>query len=129
LAAAVRRRAAHTDEFVTSLDPKPDEISALRERVGDYDAVVCATAVAHLRPEQAALASALIASNPRTVHVALRTPWDCLVVPEAGTYVCSYGALPPTTEALAAALFGEIPFRGRLPVEIGDVYPRGHGLT
>ena len=68
------------------------------------------TAVANLRPEQAALARAMIAANPRTVLVALRTPWDISVVPEARTYVCSYGVLPPTIEALAAALFGEIPF-------------------
>ena len=33
-----------------------------------------------------------------------------------------------TTDALAAALFGETDFRGRLPVSLGDLYPRGHGL-
>jgi beta-N-acetylhexosaminidase len=129
LAAALRRRVPTTDEFVTSLDPTSAEIAALRERATEYDAVVCGTAVANLRPEQAALASAMIAANPRTVLVALRTPWDISVVPQARTYVCSYGALPPTTEAIAAVLFGEIPFQGRLPVEIAGMFARGHGLT
>jgi len=32
-------------------------------------------------------------------------------------------------EALAAALFGEAPFSGRLPVEIAGLSPRGHGIT
>ena len=44
------------------------------------------------------------------------------------THVCSYGILPPTMEALAAALLGEAPFAGRLPVDIAGLYPRGHGL-
>jgi hypothetical protein len=43
--------------------------------------------------------------------------------------VCSYGVLGPTIEALAGAIFGEIPFRGHLPVEIRGLHPRGHGLT
>ena len=64
-----------------------------------------------------------------TVTVALRTPWDLLAYPSARTHVCSYGILPPSMEALAAALFGEAPFAGRLPVEIAGLYPRGHGLT
>jgi hypothetical protein len=31
-------------------------------------------------------------------------------------------------EALAGALFGEAPCVGRLPVEIAELHPRGHGL-
>jgi hypothetical protein len=31
-------------------------------------------------------------------------------------------------EALAAALAGEAPFGGRLPVDIAGLYQRGHGL-
>ena len=64
-----------------------------------------------------------------TVTVALRTPWDLLAYPSARTHVCSYGILPPSMEALAAALLGEAPFAGRLPVDIAGLYPRGHGLT
>ncbi len=61
--------------------------------------------------------------------VALRTPWDLLAYPSARTHVCSYGILPPSMEALAAALVGEAPFVGRLPVEIAGLHPRGHGLS
>jgi hypothetical protein len=32
-------------------------------------------------------------------------------------------------EALAAALLGEAPIEGRLPVEIAGLYARGHGLV
>ena len=78
---------------------------------------------------QAALAAAVLASGRPTVTVALRTPWDLLAYPSARTHVCSYGILPPSMEALAAALLGESPFVGRLPVDIAGLYPRGHGLT
>ena len=83
---------------------------------------------AHLQPAQAALAAAVLASGKPTVTVALRTPWDLLAYPSARTHVCSYGILPPSMEALAAALLGEAPFDGRLPVEIAGLHPRGHGL-
>ncbi len=77
---------------------------------------------------QAALAAAALASGVPTVTVSLRTPWDLLAYPSARTHVCSYGILPPSMEALAAALLGEAPFAGRLPVEIAGLHPRGHGL-
>ena len=60
--------------------------------------------------------------------VALRTPWDLLAYPSARTHICSFGILPPSMDALAAALLGEAPFVGRLPVDISGLYPRGHGL-
>ncbi len=129
LAAAIRRRRPGTDEFLTSVDPSTAEIAALRESVMDHDVVIVGTAAAHLRPEQAALALALLDAHRPTICVALRGPWDIGAYPHARTYLCAYGTLAPSMEALAAALFGEIPFSGRLPVQIGDMFSRGHGLT
>ncbi|HEY7024938.1 MAG TPA: glycoside hydrolase family 3 N-terminal domain-containing protein [Candidatus Limnocylindrales bacterium] len=129
LAAAIRRRHPATDELLTSAEPTDSEIAALRERVVDYDYVVVGTAAAHLRPREAALAKALIAANPGAACVALRSPWDLKAYPEARTYLCSYGILEPSMDALAGSLFGEIGFRGRLPVEISGMYERGHGLV
>ena len=61
--------------------------------------------------------------------VALRTPFDLAAYPSSATHVCAYGILEPTCEAVAAALFGEIPFAGHLPAPIPGLYPVGHGLT
>ena len=94
-----------------------------------FDLVVVGTFSAHLQAAQARLAAAVLASGRPTVTVALRTPWDLLAYPSARTHVCSYGILPPSMEALAAALLGEAPFVGRLPVEIAGLHPRGHGLA
>jgi len=62
-----------------------------------------------------------------TVMAALRVPYDLRAYPQATTYLCSYGILPPSMTALAAALFGQAPISGQLPVTIAGLYPFGHG--
>ena len=128
LAAALRRRHARTDEVITSAELPASEIAALHERATGYDLVVLGSVAAHLQRSHAELARAVLAAGRPTITVALRTPWDLLAYPEARAHAATYGCLAPTTDALAAALFGESDFRGRLPVSLGDLYPRGHGL-
>ncbi len=128
LASALRRRIAGVEELLLPAVPGEAEIAGLGQRLGAFDLVVVGTFSAHLQPAQAELASAVLASGKPTVTIALRTPWDLLAYPSARTHVCSYGILPPSMEALAAALLGEAPFVGRLPAEIAGLYPRGHGL-
>lgn len=128
LASALRRRLAGVEEILLPAVPGEADIASLGERLATIDLVVVGTFSAHLQPAQAALAAAVLASGTPTVTVALRTPWDLLAYPSARTHVCSYGILPPSMEALAAALLGEAPFLGRLPVGIAGLHPRGHGL-
>jgi beta-N-acetylhexosaminidase len=78
--------------------------------------VVVGTISASADPAQARLVDAMLATGRPIVTVALRTPWDLAAYPTAGTHVAAYGILNPTLRALAAALFGDIPFAGRLPV-------------
>ena len=128
LASALRRRLSGVEEILLPAAPGEADIAGLGERLATFDIVVVGTFSAHLQPAQAALAAAVLASGLPTVTVALRTPWDLLAYPSARTHVCSYGILPPSMEALAAALLGEAPFVGRLPVAIAGLHPRGHGL-
>jgi len=128
LASALRRHHPRVEQFATSQTPAPQEIADLRHRATSFDLIVVGTIDAFRQTEQAALVRELLRTGVPTVAVALRTPWDLAVYPEASTYVCTYGILPPSLEALAAALWGAIPFRGKLPVAIPDLYPRGHGL-
>jgi beta-N-acetylhexosaminidase len=129
LASALRRRLPGVEEILMPAAPGGTDIASLGERLAAFDVVVVGTFAAHLQPAQAALAAAVLASGTPAVTIALRTPWDLLAYPSARTHVCSYGILPPTTEALAAALVGEAPLPGRLPVEIAGLHPRGHGIT
>ncbi|MDQ3937093.1 MAG: glycoside hydrolase family 3 protein [Chloroflexota bacterium] len=129
LATAIRRRHPATDEFVTGHRPAAAEIAALRSTLGDYDVLVVATLCAHSEPAQAEMVAAVLSLDVPTITLALRTPWDLDAYSNATTHACSYGILPPTIEALAAALFGEMPFAGHLPVSIAGLYERGHGLV
>jgi len=128
LSEAVRRRHSATNSVVASVEPDATEIAALRERAASADLVLLGTDAAHLRPAQAELARALISLGRPVVTISVRTPWDLAAYPQSVTHVCSFGILPPTMEALAAALFGERDFEGRLPVGIAGLHPRGHGL-
>ena len=129
LAAALRRRLPGVEELLLPAVPGDADVAGLGDRLAAMDLIVVGTFSAHLQPAQATLADAVLATGKPTVTVALRTPWDLLAYPTARTHICSYGILPPTMEALAAALLGESPFVGRLPVEIAGLYPRGHGLV
>ncbi len=128
LAEAVRAYHRATDEFVVAADPSASEIDELRQRLGDYDLVIVGTINATAQPGQAALVNAILGSGVPTIAVALRMPYDLAVYPSAPTFACTYSILPPSVEALAKALWGEIPFAGRLPVSIPEMYPLGHGL-
>ena len=129
LASALRRRLPGVEEILLPAAPGPADIAGLGSRLATFDLVLVGTFAAHLQPAQASLAEQVLASGKPTVTVALRTPWDLLAYPSARTHLCSYGILPPSMEALAAALLGESPFVGRLPVELPGLYPRGHGLV
>ena len=52
------------------------------------------------------------------VAIALRTPVDLIAYPAVGTAVATYGSQEPSLRAVAAAVAGRIPFRGRLPVRL-----------
>jgi beta-N-acetylhexosaminidase len=129
LAAALRLRHAGVEEILMPHQPEASDLAGLGERLAASDLVIVGTLSAHLQTAEAGLAAAVLAAGKPTVTVALRTPWDLLAYPSARTHVCSFGILPPSMEALAGALVGDVPFVGRLPVEITGLYPRGHGLA
>jgi beta-N-acetylhexosaminidase len=118
LAQALRRCHPAVDEFIVPVQPSESEIAALRDRAGDYALIVVSTINAGEHPGQAALVETLLQSGIPTVVAALRLPYDLASFPSAPAYACTYSVQPPAAQALAEALFGLIPFQGRLPVTI-----------
>lgn len=116
LADAVRRYHPRVDEWIVSHPPTAAETADLVARLPAYDLLILGTLSAHLDPAQAELARALLATGVPTVTVALRTPFDLTVYPQAAVHLCTYSILPPSLEALAAVLWGQRPAQGRLPV-------------
>ncbi len=127
LARALREHHGRVDEIVTSHPPTEAEVAAVAARAAAADLVVIGSLAASFDPAQAALVRAVLASGTPAVTVALRTPWELAAYPEAAVHVATYGIHPPSLEALAAALFGRIPFAGQLPVAIPGIAARGHG--
>lgn len=128
LAEALRRHHPRVEEIVTAHPPTDGEIAALRSHVARHDLVVVGTLDAFRDPKQAALVAAL-ADGPPLVTAALRGPYDLAVTPQVRTHACTYGVMPLSLQALAAALWGAAPFPGRLPASIPGLYPVGHGMS
>jgi beta-N-acetylhexosaminidase len=118
LADALRAGGLSIDELIMPIDPTPSDIAALRASLGDARCAIVGTIDALVHDGQARLVRALVDDGMRTVAVALRTPLDLVAYPAVSTAVATYGIQAPSVEALAAALLGRIPFRGRLPVRL-----------
>jgi beta-N-acetylhexosaminidase len=124
LADALRRFHPRVDEFSFGMGPAREEIGALCEQLAKYDVVILGTINATAHPGQAELVKKLVRQGTRMIAVALRMPYDLAAYPEVPTYVCTYSILPPSMEALAEALFGQISLAGILPVTIPGVSVR-----
>jgi beta-N-acetylhexosaminidase len=118
LGQALRRYHACVDEYVIPHQPDESIISTFRDRAEQYDLVIVGTIEASRQPGQASLVNALVGAAVPLVTVALRTPYDLAAYPHARTHICTYSIQAPAMHALAAALWGEIPFQGKLPVQI-----------
>lgn len=111
------------------LDPAPRGAEpVLGTFIDECDVVVVVTRNAHLVREQGAMVRRILDAGRPTVVVAVRSPYDVLSFPSVGTYLASYGDTPASLEAAVSVLFGHSQPRGKLPVSIGNVFPRGCGL-
>jgi beta-N-acetylhexosaminidase len=64
----------------------------------------------------------------KTAVVAMGNPYLASDFPKIENYMCTFSNATVSEVAAIKALFGEIPIRGRLPVTIPNVAPRGTGL-
>ncbi len=118
LASALRLYHPNVDEIIINQGPSPADIASIRDRMYQYDLIVIGTTSAHLQLEQAILVEQLLSMDVPMITVALRTPYDLPVYPASQTHICTYSIQPVSMNALAAGLFGAIPFSGTLPVTL-----------
>lgn len=113
-------------------EPAPEALAAAFAAVRSAPIVVVPVAMAikawkervSLHPSLADLPRQLARRGQRVVLVSHTTPYLLAQYPEAAAWAVSYSPLPPVAEATWAALWGEIPWRGSLPVSPGRVIPR-----
>ncbi len=121
LGEALRRYHEHVDEITVPFDPSVEEIAAVVAHSKKYDLVVVGTINATEHRGQAEIVRELVSAGVRVIAVALRLPYDLQAYPEVPVYVCTYSLQPASLDALADALWGQLPFSGQLPVTVVGV--------
>jgi len=70
-----------------------------------------------------------LAKDDRPLFViSFGSPYFIRYFPEADVYICAYRKAASAQRAAVKALFGEIGFKGKLPVSIPGLYKMGHGI-
>lgn len=131
----LRRIAAATFHLGPEVSPETAEeiVNAAAEvshiLISAFVRVSAGDGAAPLSPSHARLLHRLRQATERPMLVvSFGSPYLLTALPEVEAYVCTYGAASSSQRAAMAALFGEIPVAGRLPVTLPGRYPYGHGL-
>ena len=72
--------------------------------------------------------SALIAAKTPVVGISFGNPYLLQTFPGLRTYMVAYGDMQSLQHAVARALMGEIDIKGKLPIPLPGLYPRGTGI-
>ena len=111
------------------LNPYREEVASILERARDYDILILGGHRANVRERQAGMIQQLYALDKPTIFVALNSPYDLQIYPEATTHICTFGERLPQLKALCGIISGQITPAGRLPVNIADLQQFGDGIT
>ncbi len=127
----------HAKTFFASITPltSPNEAGLIRQLAQRYNTLVvsCSIRVASykgsigLNDVQLDLLRRLTQHDGRFVFVLFGSPYLLNYVPELPSYALAYEFYPGAEAAMVRAIFGEIPFQGKLPVTVGD-FPLGFSL-
>jgi beta-N-acetylhexosaminidase len=131
-ASPVEERNASGGDLAAELGRRLPRLLTLRLRYDDIVAAavaveaaavspvtIVATRDAYVGPEERVFLRTLNDLGTPLVTVALRSPVDLTLVPDARAAIAAYGDVPATSRALADALVtGSRSFRGRLPITL-----------
>jgi beta-N-acetylhexosaminidase len=106
-------------------DVEPD---AVLDALRSADTIMVGTSFTTGHRRQRDVVNTLLRSGKRVVVLALSDPFDLLSFPEAPCYLAVYGDTSHQIDAALAVVFGDSHALGRLPVRLGDLHPRGHGI-
>jgi beta-N-acetylhexosaminidase len=113
-----------------------DEYEAIVAEASKAEFLVVATFVKRaaskgtvaLPEAQAAFVRRLVASGKPAVVIGFGSPYLIRQFPEAQIYVAAYAIEDVAQAAAVRALFGEVNFRGRLPVRVPGLFELGAGI-
>ncbi len=70
----------------------------------------------------------ILQTDKKVVSISFGNPYLLNNFPEMKTYVVAYGDMQSLQRATARGLLGEIDFKGKLPISLGEKFPRGTGI-
>jgi beta-N-acetylhexosaminidase len=133
----IQRRASKAK--VVRLDPRStaEEYQKVLSDAAGYDSVVIAPFVKRaalkgtvaLPENQTAFVKQMLGTGKPVAVVAFGSPYLIRQFPDVKNYVVTYAIEDIAQNAAARAIFGEIPFSGRLPVSIPGIFEIGAGIT
>jgi len=78
---------------------------------------------------QKELLKTLISSGKQVFVISFGNPYLLTEFEYVDSYIATYSDCKSSINAVVKAMFGEIPFRGKLPVTISEKYKFGYGIT
>ena len=136
LTSELKKRAANMN--VITLDPTlpADEISKVAQNLSGCPVAVLVpfvTVAAYkgtvaLREPYVGLVNALTSSKTPVAVVAFGSPYVIRSLPNVAAYIATFSTTTMSEEAVARALFGEIPITGHLPVTVPGIAKLGDGI-
>jgi beta-N-acetylhexosaminidase len=125
---------------IVKLDPRSnaDDYAKVLTDAQNYDSVILAPFVKRaaakgtvaLPENQVAFVRQILALNNKKVGViAFGNPYMIRQFPEAKTYVVTYAIEEVAQAAAVRTLFGEVPFSGKLPINIPNLFQIGAGIV
>jgi beta-N-acetylhexosaminidase len=137
LTAELKKRAANMN--VVTLDPamSADDISRVAQDLGACPVAVLVPFVTvgaykgtvALRESYAGLVNTLISGKTPVAVVAFGSPYVIRSIPDVNAFMATFSTATTSEEAVARALFAEIPISGHLPVTIPGIARLGDGIT
>jgi beta-N-acetylhexosaminidase len=70
----------------------------------------------------------LIERHAPLVGISFGNPYILMSFPKLQTYLVAYGDMQSLQEETAQALLGRLDIKGRLPISLPGLYPRGTGI-
>ncbi len=135
---ALRASGMQTERIVIDERSTPKEVSEAIEKAKSSEIVIAglfgrvrsgAKNSVGLPDTGARVLREVLQSKPETINVSFGNPYLLKNFPEMKTYIVAYGDMTSLQRSAARALSGEIDFLGKLPISIGENYPRGTGLN
>jgi len=96
--------------------------------VSAFVRVTSSKGTADMDASHAALLQELAGAGPPVIVVSYGNPYLLRQFPRVQAYLCTFSAVPTSQRAAIAALFGENPISGRMPVSLPGRVPLGLGI-